>query len=289
METMRNFIERQIFKNCVSENSEVVIPQYSINNPGRVKKRSSLNVFSMFKVYADSFPTPIVTPTATDRMERTGTNTEMSSAIVTEMEVNDYISNETGKDRLRNVITKDLYGEYPFEFKLVTYATIQAGVMSFILASYLASKNYKDEFARKHQATVYSSRFQAMRRFNDAIMVEGIKEGSRMALRATAFTGLFIGTSQAIAVYRNKSSPLEYTIGCVVSCGILRASMGLKGMIAGGAFGAVVGSVAGCLLYGILYSLNETQENRHYWQVHKRLTEEKENKGLLPAEHLYKN
>ncbi|KAK7493893.1 hypothetical protein BaRGS_00014775 [Batillaria attramentaria] len=215
-------------------------------------------------------------PTATDRMERAHSSVEQrNSNIVSEVEIQNYLAQESGEDRLRKMFSKNYLGQWSPELQFIYHVTLQTSGMTFLCMFVLAGRQAKNEFIERNRVTVFKTRFQAARRLQDTVFLFGMKEGFKWAVRVSLFTMSFLLISQSIAVYRNKSSVWEYSFASAVTIGAMKASLGLRGFLVGTGFGALMGSLAGLLAMGAMKLANETQEQRHYWQIQKELETEK--------------
>ncbi|XP_067685050.1 RPII140-upstream gene protein-like [Haliotis asinina] len=221
-------------------------------------------------------------PTATDKIEQAVSTQSIKTVnFVSEMEIQEYMMKETGKDRLMKMFSKDHIGGWSPEVQFIKQVTTQTALITFLITSFIGGRHAREEFVRKHQATVFSTRFRAFRALQDSVFLRSLLDGGKWTAKVSLFTVSLLGISQSIAVYRNKSSPLEYSVGLGITAALLKCNLGLKGMFAGGVFGAVMGLVGGTAIWGAMYALNETQEQRNYWKVQKLLEMEKASKGLL--------
>ncbi|KAL8578601.1 hypothetical protein ACOMHN_015057 [Nucella lapillus] len=265
-------------------------PEKPDQSPTSTTKRSFLRLFSSWKA---SCETTEHKPTATDRMERAKDSMkQMESAqsavnrMISEMEIQNYLAKETGKDRITQIFTKDHMGQSSPEFKFVYQVTLQSAAATFLVMSTLAGRQARQEFIERNRATVFNTRFQAFRRMQDAVFLFSLKEGAKWALRVSLFSVTFLGISQSIAVYRNKSSVWEYVIAAGTTMGLLKMNMGLRALAVSTGLGSAAGLVMGFVVLGAMKGLNETQEQRHYWNIHKELERERlyELKGKLPVD-----
>jgi hypothetical protein len=110
------------------------------------------------------------------------------------------------------------------------------GIFGFLLGSVLKTSETSDQFQRNNQLTVYTNKKMATRAFVDFVYLQTLKGGARIAIRFVAFSGfhiwfeflvkslafflyicfikgIIVGSSVIIQAYRNKSNPLDYTVG----------------------------------------------------------------------------
>ncbi|CAH1783026.1 unnamed protein product [Owenia fusiformis] len=165
------------------------------------------------------------------KMEPSGSGLQLSRDYsVSEMEIQAFIAGETGMDRLREMYKMD--GDQMSEMmQIITAMTAQGAMMTFVCASIIGGWEAKNKFLETNQATRFETKFKAMRAFNDAIFLRGMKEGLRWSFKIGSMTGLFLLISQSIATYRNKSTPLEYAAAMSVSGSLFKINMGLKGWL----------------------------------------------------------
>ncbi len=97
----------------------------------------------------------------------------------------------------------------------------------------------------------------------DYVFMQTVKGGSKLALKYVTFSGIILGSSLLIQAYRNKSNPLDYTIGGAISGGLLRMHYGLYNLATGAVAGALFGSIFGVFRYAQLRIMDQTYEQRH--------------------------
>lgn len=204
--------------------------------------------------------------------------------IVSELEIQEYLARETGMDRLRKMYSRNDLNKYSPELGFIYQVTLQTAGMTFLCMFVLAGRQAKNDFIDRNRVTVFKTRFQAARRLQDTVFLYGMKEGFKWAARVSLFSAAFLLISQSIAAYRNKSSVWEYSLAAAVTIGTLKSTLGLRGFLVGTGFGAVTGSLCGLLAIMVMKLSNETQEQRHFWQIQKELEAEKIARGEVPAE-----
>lgn len=60
------------------------------------------------------------------------------------------------------------------------------------------------------------------------------------------------GTTTLLSTYRNKPAVTDYTLGAALAGSIYKFSLGPKGMISGGIFGGILGTVGGAIIVPML-------------------------------------
>lgn len=203
-------------------------------------------------------------------------NMVQKKKFISEVEIQEFLTSETGWSRLKRMYTKDVDGFHSPELWFIGESLLKICGMTFIVTSYIGGQRGKDKFIKNNQATAFRTRFQASRLMTDQTVLAGMKSGFIWAYRVGIFSSIFLLLSQSIAVYRNKSSILEYVIASGVTGSFLKANLGPKGMVSGGVFGSIMGLFGGSLIYGFMLLTNETQEQRHYWNIQKYLEVKRE-------------
>lgn len=101
-----------------------------------------------------------------------------------------------------------------------------------------------------------------MRSAHNAAIRGFVRYGWRWSWRVAAFVTLFNSVSTGLSVYRDKYSIGHYTVAGAVTGGLFRFNLGLGGMVAGSAIGAVMGFPAGALIIGMQKMAGETSRER---------------------------
>lgn len=218
--------------------------------------------------------------TTVERLE-----TGRPSLIISEKEVNDFLENESGKARVKEMFTRKGDGEYSEDVGVIVQMTRNCAFLVFLVTSVLGGNAAREKFVEKNKHKVYETKFQAFRAYNDTVLFGSLRFGLKWGFKSAFFTCLFMTTAQAISVYRNKTSVLEYAVAGSVTCALLRMNVGLKGMFAGAVIGSVFGLVGGGCLCALMYTTNSTQQQRRFWVIEQMLREKKEIEQLksVPA------
>lgn len=204
-----------------------------------------------------------------------------SQIHVSEEEIQAVLSKETGMDRLRRMVTTDQKNDLSPDMQFVWNTSFKSGVITYLVFYILKYRDLRLDFERQNRATVYETNFKAGRRIRDTVNLGALKHGLSVGSRVflLVFSALFF--SQAIAVYRCKTSVWEYIIGTGLACSLNRFTMGPKGMISGFVFGSFLGIPIGIITYLFLTSTESSQEQRHYWNTVEMLKYEKKMKGEI--------
>lgn len=185
-----------------------------------------------------------------------------------------YIDNQTGMDRLKAVFEKDVRGEKsPELFRLGVQLNVIIGSLFFTFMM-LCGAQARQEFIKKNKTTVFLSKGLATRKLMDWIFLHSIKGACKWTFKFGMFAASLLVISEGIAVYRNKTSPLEYTIAGGVTGSFVKFSLGPKGMLSGGVFGSLLGLGLGLTISMLMKRYHETQEERHFRKIETLLKDE---------------
>ncbi|RNA41390.1 hypothetical protein BpHYR1_053027 [Brachionus plicatilis] len=198
-------------------------------------------------------------------------------------EIEKYFLNEKGIDRIKELLKIDEQnGERHEYFNENIQILSSVAVSGFILGSILESNESLEKFKRNNQLSVYTDKKTATRAFVDHLYLQTIKGGTKYAFKFASFSGMILGSSMLIQAYRNKSSPLDYTIGGAISGGLFRLHYGLLNFMIGTAAGGIFGTIFGLVRYTQMKMMNLTYEERRYHKLKEDLIE-KENLMTLAA------
>lgn len=200
---------------------------------------------------------------------------------VTDSEIDNFISEETGKDRLRRMFRKNELNERSDEVVFIWDNTVKMTAIAYLGMFLLKLMNEKREFIRKSKSAVYFSGFQAGRQMRDTVITRSVLFGGAWAARCGFLAGSVLAVSQSMAVYRNKTSVWEYVIGTGVGCSLSRFMHGPEGMFGGFLIGSVIGLCIGIPVVLLMKSLNKTQEDRHRDQIRELLRYKKKIRGEI--------
>ncbi|XP_069142336.1 RPII140-upstream gene protein-like [Argopecten irradians] len=196
--------------------------------------------------------------------------------IVSQEEVMEYINKETGKDRLRDLFYLNAQGARHPQLEEIKLTFLMGTMLGASFGFPLGYRIATVKFMEENRGTTFRSKYIYERYKIDKGILAGMKMGAKGGLYAGTFMTLILGLSTTIAVYRNQTSFVEYSISTSVAGALYRLHMGLKGMTAGGIVGAMLGTIGGVLLMGVAKAAGETQENRHYKYIEEKLAIKKE-------------
>ncbi|CAG00979.1 unnamed protein product [Tetraodon nigroviridis] len=120
---------------------------------------------------------------------------------------------DTGWDRLKDLFDKDVTQKYPEEAVNVLKSGVAAALAGLLYGGLPAARHARQRYIQVSQAELYTSRV-------DAVVSE---------------------VSTGLSVYRDQYSLAHYAAAGAVTGGVFRLHLGLGGLMAGSAIGAVLG------------------------------------------------
>ncbi|XP_060079183.1 RPII140-upstream gene protein-like isoform X2 [Ylistrum balloti] len=208
-------------------------------------------------------------------VEETKTNSTSDIPLVSREEVMEYIANETGKDRLRDFYRKDVQERRHPDYEELVLTALSAGCLGIFIGFPLGYRKTSNTFIEENHATTFRSKMSYERMRIDKSVLGGMKS----AAGGCIFMGFFItslwGVSKCISIYRNKTSFVEYSIAASIIGAAFRLHLGPKGMVAGGIVGLTLGTIGGVVLMTTAKVTGETQEEKHYRYIEKKLAMKK--------------
>lgn len=188
---------------------------------------------------------------------------EATEFLVTDEEVNDYISKETGMDRLKEMFTKE-NRKKRYEVRLIKYGSVNAASLVAFYTLYCGYRQAKLDFVKQNKANVFKDHAAAARQMYYTTTFNALTVCKRWFIRTFLFTGMTLFVSQTLPVYRNKSSPFDVGIGAGLAASIWRFKGGPKASFAAGVLIGAVGTVFGTIFYGLLRLEGKTAEEVHF-------------------------
>ncbi|XP_064081084.1 RPII140-upstream gene protein-like [Macrobrachium nipponense] len=175
-------------------------------------------------------------------------------------------NSETGKDRLRQMFKKDDFGDLSPELQMVTQGAMMGLFCGSILGGSIHSRESYLKFMESNQATVFHNHIDAKKRLQDKVFIGFFRGAWMWGWRLGLFTGSLVFITTTISVYRGKSSILEYITAGTLTGMVYKFKSGPKAMIAGGAVGGFLGTIAGSISLALMYVTGTSMEEIRYWQ-----------------------
>jgi len=135
-----------------------------------------------------------------------------------------------------------------------------------VLGGFVKSREAYLNYMENNQASTFTSHLDAKRKLQDQVGLSFAKGAFRWGWRLALFTGSYVAITTSIAVYRGKSSVIEYIAAASTAGAMYKINSGLRGITAGGILGAGLGGIAGLVSLAILKLSGTTMEEVRYWQ-----------------------
>lgn len=169
---------------------------------------------------------------------------------------------ESGWDRLRELFVKDEQQRTSKELENIYRAAISAGIIGWAYGGIPAFIHAKQRYIEQSQAEIYHNRFDAVQSAHRAATRGFIRYGWRWSWRTAVFVTVFNTVNTGLNVYRNKNALSHFVIAGAVTGSLFRINLGLRGLVAGGIIGALLGTPVGSLLMALQKYQGETIQER---------------------------
>ncbi|XP_075398588.1 complex I assembly factor TIMMDC1, mitochondrial [Tenrec ecaudatus] len=169
---------------------------------------------------------------------------------------------ESGWDRLRELFIKDDQQRTSEELQNISKAAVSAGIIGFVYGGVPAFVHAKQRYIEQSQAEIYHNRFDAVQAAHRAATRGFIRYGWRWSWRTAVFVTTFNSVNTGLNVYRNKNALSHFVIAGAVTGSLFRINLGLRGLVAGGIIGALLGTPFGGLLMLLQKYCGETVQER---------------------------
>ncbi|XP_006167697.1 complex I assembly factor TIMMDC1, mitochondrial isoform X1 [Tupaia chinensis] len=189
-----------------------------------------------------------------------------SEALAEDQKLPAYVPNpyypESGWDRLRELFVKDEQQRTSKELQNIYRAAVSAGIIGWAYGGIPAFIHAKQRYIEQSQAEMYHNRFDAVQSAHRAATRGFIRYGWRWSWRTTVFVTIFNTVNTGLNVYRNKNALSHFVIAGAVTGSLFRINLGLRGLVAGGVIGALLGTPIGSLLIAIQKYCGESVQER---------------------------
>ncbi|XP_066203644.1 complex I assembly factor TIMMDC1, mitochondrial [Saccopteryx leptura] len=169
---------------------------------------------------------------------------------------------ESGWDRLRELFVKDEQQRTSKELENIYRAAVSAGIIGWAYGGIPAFIHAKQRYVEQSQAEIYHNRFDAVQSAHRAATRGFIRYGWRWSWRTAVFVTIFNSVNTGLSVYRDKNALSHFVIAGAVTGSLFRINLGLRGLIAGGILGALLGTPVGSLLMALQKYHGETVQER---------------------------
>uniref|UniRef100_A0A8C6KJ46 Complex I assembly factor TIMMDC1, mitochondrial n=1 Tax=Nothobranchius furzeri TaxID=105023 RepID=A0A8C6KJ46_NOTFU len=169
---------------------------------------------------------------------------------------------DTGWERIRDLFDRDETMQYPEELTNIMKNCFVGAVAGFLYGGLPAARFARQRYIQVSQAEVYRGRVDAVRSSHHAAIRGFLRYGWRWSWRVSLIVTLFSSVSTGLSVYRDKDVLSNYVAAGVVTVGLYRLNLGLRGLVAGSVIGAVLGVPTGALILGLQRLMGETFRER---------------------------
>lgn len=169
---------------------------------------------------------------------------------------------ESGWERLRQLFLKDEHHSTSKELENIYRATISGAIIGWVYGGIPAFINAKQRYIDQSQAEVYHNRFDAVQSAHRAATRGFIRYGWRWSWRTAVFATVFNTVNTSLNVYRNKNTLSHFVVAGAVTGSLFRINLGLRGLVAGGVIGALLGTPVGSLMMVVQKYCGETIQER---------------------------
>ncbi|KAL2805063.1 complex I assembly factor TIMMDC1, mitochondrial precursor, partial [Daubentonia madagascariensis] len=148
------------------------------------------------------------------------------------------------------------------ELQDIYKAAVSAGIIGWAYGGIPAFIHAKQRYIEQSQAEIYHNRFDAVQCAHRAATRGFIRYGWRWSWRTAVFVTIFNTVNTGLNVYRNKNALSHFVIAGAVTGSLFRINLGLRGLVAGGIIGALLGTPIGSLLMALQKYCGETVQER---------------------------
>ncbi|XP_071443639.1 complex I assembly factor TIMMDC1, mitochondrial [Hetaerina americana] len=187
-----------------------------------------------------------------------------TSEIVKEIIANN--KKKTGWERVRAIFELDEFDNLSMELTTVLQGSTLGAFIGACYGGWNRSQVAYLDFVTKNQASQFRSHFDAKKKLQDQVTIGMAKGGFRWGWRLGYFTGTYLLVSNVVSAYRGEVGILEYVIGGVVTGGLYKCNMGLRGIAVGSGLGGVLGGIAGLCTYSLIKVTGYSMEEIMYWR-----------------------
>ncbi|XP_073951118.1 RPII140-upstream gene protein [Choristoneura fumiferana] len=159
---------------------------------------------------------------------------------------------ETGRDRLKKMFYRNEYDEVSPELRTVVQSGLCGVFFGACMGGFAKSRDAYLYFIENNQATIFQTTMEAKKKLQDYVMIGFAKGAYHWGWRLGIFTGTFSLIATTISVYRNETSITEYILAGTITGAIYKANLGMAAMMVGAGLGAVLSTIGGAAILGIL-------------------------------------
>ncbi|XP_033624034.1 complex I assembly factor TIMMDC1, mitochondrial isoform X2 [Fukomys damarensis] len=136
---------------------------------------------------------------------------------------------------------------YPKELMNIYRSALSAGILGWAYGGIPAFIHAKRRYIEQSQAENFHNRFDAVQCAHRAATRGFLRYGWRWSWRTAAFVTVFNSVNTGLTAYRNKNALSHFVVAGAVTGSLFRINLGLRGLVAGGIIGALLGTPMGSL------------------------------------------
>uniref|UniRef100_A0A8C2EYC4 Complex I assembly factor TIMMDC1, mitochondrial n=1 Tax=Cyprinus carpio TaxID=7962 RepID=A0A8C2EYC4_CYPCA len=169
---------------------------------------------------------------------------------------------DTGWDRIKYLFYRSEGQIYSEELRNIVKSGIAAAVVGMVYGGLPGARHARERFIQLSQAEIYQNRVDAVRSAHNAAIRGFVRFGWRWSWRVAAFVTMFNTVSTGLTVYRDKNALSHFAVAGALTGGVFRLNLGLRGLLAGTAIGAILGLPAGVVIIGLQKLGGETMHDK---------------------------
>ncbi|XP_052455059.1 complex I assembly factor TIMMDC1, mitochondrial isoform X2 [Carassius gibelio] len=173
---------------------------------------------------------------------------------------------DTGWNRIKDLFYRGEGQMYSEELRNIVKSGIAAAMVGMVYGGLPGARHARERFIQLSQAEIYLNRVDAVRSAHNAAIRGFVRFGWRWSWRVAAFVTMFNTVSTGLTVYRDKSALSHFAVAGALTGGVFRLNLGLRGLLAGTAIGAVLGLPAGVVIIGLQKLGGETMHDKRQRQ-----------------------
>ncbi|XP_059612476.1 RPII140-upstream gene protein [Phlebotomus argentipes] len=176
------------------------------------------------------------------------------------------VEDDTGMDRLRTMFSLDADEYISPELQSIKQAGLTGLFIGVLYGGFIRSRKAYLDFMERNDATSFTSHWDAKKQLQNEVTTNFAKGAWRWGWRLGLFSTTYVGFITMFSVYRGKSTIFEYSLAGLTAGALYKMNLGLRGMMAGGFAGCLLGTVGGVVSLSILKVSGMSMEEVRYWQ-----------------------
>ncbi|KAJ0180006.1 hypothetical protein K1T71_004597 [Dendrolimus kikuchii] len=171
---------------------------------------------------------------------------------------------KTGWDRVKAMYSTDEYGERSAELHSVVQSSLCGAFIGACMGGFVSSRQAYLYFIENNQATIFKTTMQAKKRLQDYVTLKFAKGAYTWGWKLGIFTGIFSLLATTVSVYNDETRLTDFIGAGTITGGMCRVHLGLAATVVGAGLGAVLSTISGLAILGILkvsgFSMNDVRK-----------------------------